>query len=42
MGKRKAEKDENNGPMIFFFIDPDAPDMEPHEVYVKHTHIHTQ
>ncbi|XP_062303021.1 sorting nexin-9a isoform X1 [Osmerus eperlanus] len=35
MGKRKAEKDENIGPMIFSFIDPDAPDMEPHEVEQK-------
>lgn len=32
MGKRKAEKDETVGVMIFSTIEPDAPDLEPVEV----------
>lgn len=35
MGKRTAEKDENVGPMIFSFVDPEAADLEPHEVEQK-------
>uniref|UniRef100_A0A668A9C2 Sorting nexin 9 n=1 Tax=Myripristis murdjan TaxID=586833 RepID=A0A668A9C2_9TELE len=35
MGKRKAEKDELVGPMIFSLVDPEAPDLEPGEVELK-------
>ncbi|KAL2098708.1 hypothetical protein ACEWY4_005188 [Coilia grayii] len=35
VGKRKAEKDEIMGPMIFFTIEPEAPDLEPIEVEQK-------
>uniref|UniRef100_UPI003AAA2550 sorting nexin-9-like n=1 Tax=Centroberyx gerrardi TaxID=166262 RepID=UPI003AAA2550 len=34
-GKRKAEKDETVGPMIFSLVDPEAPDLEPAEVEQK-------
>lgn len=36
MGKRKAEKDETVGVMIFSTIEPEAPDLDPVEVWVKH------
>lgn len=32
MGKRKAEKDETVGVMIFSTIEPEAPDLDPLEV----------
>lgn len=35
MGKRKAEKDETVGVMIFSTIEPEAPDMDVIEVWVK-------
>ena len=34
-GKRKAEKDETVGVMIFTTIEPEAPDLDPVEVWVE-------
>lgn len=34
MGKRKAEKDETVGVMIFATIEPEAADLDPIEVWV--------
>lgn len=34
VGKRKAEKDETTGVMIFSTIEPEAPDLDPIEVSV--------
>lgn len=34
MGKRKAEKDETVGVMIFSTIEPEAPDLDFVEVWV--------
>lgn len=31
-GKRKAEKDETVGPMIFSLIEPEAPELDAAEV----------
>uniref|UniRef100_A0A3B3RTG5 Sorting nexin n=1 Tax=Paramormyrops kingsleyae TaxID=1676925 RepID=A0A3B3RTG5_9TELE len=35
LGKRKAEKDETVGAMIFSLVEPEAPDLEPLEVEQK-------
>lgn len=34
-GKRKAEKDETVGVLIFNTIEPDAPELDPLEVWVQ-------
>ena len=41
MGKRKAEKDETVGVMIFSTIEPEGPDLDPVEVWVKSNFMQT-